>query len=150
MKVIEGNLLDLAEAGQFDVIVQGCNSFHCMGAGIAGQIAERYPEVVRLDEATKFGSFTKLGWWSSVNIERNGVNFEVINAYTQFHVGPNAEYTAVAQVFKCLNDFYRDLGFRFGIPQIGCGIGGLQWVRVEEIIDTVAPDLDITLVNYKP
>jgi hypothetical protein len=28
----KGNLLDLAEAGEFDIIVQGCNCFNAMGA----------------------------------------------------------------------------------------------------------------------
>ena len=31
MKTIEGNLISLAKAGQFDVIVQGCNCFCTMG-----------------------------------------------------------------------------------------------------------------------
>lgn len=33
MKYIIGDLLKLADDGQFDVIVHGCNCFNTMGAG---------------------------------------------------------------------------------------------------------------------
>ena len=45
LKHTKGNLLDLAEAGLFDVVVQGCNCFNTMGGGIAREIRERYPHV---------------------------------------------------------------------------------------------------------
>lgn len=31
LKHVKGNLLNLAEAGQFDIVVQGCNCFNTMG-----------------------------------------------------------------------------------------------------------------------
>lgn len=31
LKHTKGNLIDLAEAGEFDVVVQGCNCFNTMG-----------------------------------------------------------------------------------------------------------------------
>ena len=36
MKIIKGNLISLALAGEFEVIIHGCNCFCTMGAGIAG------------------------------------------------------------------------------------------------------------------
>lgn len=44
MKSIRGNLLALARSGRFDVIVHGCNCRHAMGAGIAKQIKDSFPE----------------------------------------------------------------------------------------------------------
>ena len=38
LKHTKGNLLDLAEAGEFDIVVQGCNCFNTMGGGIAREI----------------------------------------------------------------------------------------------------------------
>ena len=38
MKIIQGDLLQLAKQGDFDVIIQGCNCFCTMGAGIAKSI----------------------------------------------------------------------------------------------------------------
>lgn len=34
----QGDLIERAENGDFDVIIQGCNCFHTMGAGIAKSI----------------------------------------------------------------------------------------------------------------
>jgi O-acetyl-ADP-ribose deacetylase (regulator of RNase III) len=34
----KGNLIDMAEAGLFDFIVQGCNCHNTMGSGIAKEI----------------------------------------------------------------------------------------------------------------
>ena len=39
MKVVKGNIFDLAEQGEFDVVVHGCNCFCTMGKGIA------YPKI---------------------------------------------------------------------------------------------------------
>lgn len=57
----KGNLLDMAESGDFDVIIHGCNCFCRMKSGIAGQIAQRYPIVVDKDNETRVGDMSKLG-----------------------------------------------------------------------------------------
>ena len=41
---IKGDLIKLAQAGEFDVIVQGCNCFNTMGSGLAKQIKAEIPE----------------------------------------------------------------------------------------------------------
>jgi O-acetyl-ADP-ribose deacetylase (regulator of RNase III) len=41
MKTVTGDLLALALCGEFDVIVQGCNCFCQMGAGIALSITQK-------------------------------------------------------------------------------------------------------------
>jgi O-acetyl-ADP-ribose deacetylase (regulator of RNase III) len=91
MKTIKGNLITLAEQGEFDVIIHGCNCFHAMGGGIAKQLADRYPEVAMVDKQTQCGDRNKLGTSTSVLVEVNTtVNdnvftnvFTVVNAYTQ-------------------------------------------------------------------
>ena len=49
LKHTKGNLIDLAEQGEFDVIVHGCNCQNTMGSGIAKEIKERYPLAYRAD-----------------------------------------------------------------------------------------------------
>jgi hypothetical protein len=44
MKTVYGDLVKLAIAGNFDVIVHGCNCYHTMGAGIAKQIKKNYQQ----------------------------------------------------------------------------------------------------------
>ncbi len=35
LNIINGDLIDLAKNGNFDVIIHGCNCFRTMGVGIA-------------------------------------------------------------------------------------------------------------------
>ena len=47
MKTIQGNLIHLAQNGEFDLIVHGCNCFCTMGAGIAKGIKAAFRELCR-------------------------------------------------------------------------------------------------------
>ena len=67
LKHTKGNLLDLAEAGDFDIIVQGCNCFCAMGSGIAKEIRNRYPEAWQVDYDTEMGDMFKLGTFTSAH-----------------------------------------------------------------------------------
>ena len=87
MKTIVGDLLKLADEEQFDIIVHGCNCFHTMGAGIAGQINDKYPEAFEADkDDTKYGDVTKLGTYSYAYIGSliSGHLVQVVNMYTQY------------------------------------------------------------------
>jgi len=64
MKYAKGDLLKMAEEGKFDVIVHGCNCFNTMGAGIARQIARRFPEAYAADCETIASDISKLGTFS--------------------------------------------------------------------------------------
>jgi len=97
MKIVRGDLLALALAGQFDVIVQGCNCQCRMGRGIAASIREQFPEAYAADLATVKGDRSKLGTFSSAVITRDPVSFRVVNACTQDHwtgEGVLADYAA--------------------------------------------------------
>lgn len=75
MKVIKGNLIGLALSGEFDVIIHGCNCFHTMGAGIAKQIRQYFPEAYVADLHTGRGDLRKLGSYSHVLIKRESTTF---------------------------------------------------------------------------
>ena len=44
MKIVKGDLLQMGKDGTFDIILHGCNCFNTMGAGIAAQIATKFPD----------------------------------------------------------------------------------------------------------
>ena len=130
----KGNLLDLAEAGEFDVIVQGCNCFNTMGGGIAREIRERYPTVASVDMETVKGDYNKLGTWTECDAgDKN--RFTVINAYTQYDMSKGEdvfEYTAFELILQKLCHAYGDK--RIGLPYIGMGLaGGDKEVILEQI-----------------
>lgn len=151
MKVIQGDLLKLAQEGKFDVIVHGCNCFHTMGGGIARQVKDLYPKAYEADLQTPYGSKDKLGKTSGCVITK-GRGFVIVNAYTQYAFGtkdgPAVDYDAVRSCFKIIKNQYS--GFKIGYPLIGAGLGGGDWKVISKIIDEELQGEDHTLVEYKP
>lgn len=148
MKYEYGNLLALADIGQFDVIIHGCNLWHTMGAGIAKQIAERYPEALAADKETGLGDPSKLGTFSVWH----GPKFSVYNAYTQNNYGTNkvhANYQAILSAMRSIREDLKDPYTSVGIPQIGAGLAGGDWQVISALIDAVGFK-DLTCVIYTP
>lgn len=154
MKHVTGNLLDMADAGEFDMIVHGCNIHNTFGAGIALAIKNRYPQAYEADLRTLSGDKRKLGLHTHAmapNAASSG--FIIINLYTQGRVGRsgvNVDYDAVERGFLMLkmNEIisWQAEPLRIGIPKIGAGLGGGDWERIEAIIDSLELS-DITCVT---
>ena len=148
MKIVRGDLLALALAGHFEVIVQGCNCQCRMGRGIAASIREQFPEAYAADLATVRGDRSKLGTFSSALITRGPVTFTVVNAYTQDHWAGNgvlADYTAIHRVFDAIKLQFH--GQRIGYPRIGAGLARGDWSTIAAIIDKALAGEDHTLVE---
>ena len=79
MQTRSGDLIALALAGEFDVIIHGCNCQHTMGAGIAKQIKSHFPAAYAADCATPKGA-SKLGQISSATVDCNGRELIIVNA----------------------------------------------------------------------
>lgn len=126
LKHVKGNLLDLAEAGEFDVIVQGCNCFNTMGGGIAKEIRERYPHIAEVDNETVRGDYNKLGnYTKGIVIGKDNNTFVLINAYTQFNMSTGEdvfEYVAFELILQKLVRLYGN--YSIGLPYIGMGLAG--------------------------
>ena len=119
----KGNLLDLAEAGLFDIVVQGCNCFNTMGGGIAREIRERYPLAHSADAMTVKGDYNKLGNWTVGMDSLSDPRFLIINAYTQYNMSRGDdvfEYTAFQLILEKL--IYAYGSKRIGLPYIGMGL----------------------------
>jgi O-acetyl-ADP-ribose deacetylase (regulator of RNase III) len=131
LKHTKGNLIDLAEQGAFDVIVQGCNCYNTMGSGIAREIRQRYPQAYEVDCQTEKGDIMKLGNWTAYDTGA----FKIINAYTQYNMSQGTdvfEYTAFELILQKLCHSYGDK--RIGLPYIGMGLaGGDKEVILEQI-----------------
>ena len=125
LKHTKGNLLDLAEAGEFDIVVQGCNCFNTMGGGIAREIRERYPAAALFDNETEKGDYNKLGNYTLVYPEFTNGKFLIVNAYTQYNMSRGTdvfEYVAFELILQKLIHTYGDK--RIGFPYIGMGLAG--------------------------
>jgi O-acetyl-ADP-ribose deacetylase (regulator of RNase III) len=131
LKHTKGNLLDLAEAGEFDIVVQGCNCFNTMGGGIAREIRERYPVAALVDNETQKGDYNKLGNYTTAFTGK----FLIVNAYTQYNMSQGTdvfEYTAFDLLCQKLHKAYGTK--KIGLPYIGMGLaGGNKDVIMEQI-----------------
>lgn len=148
MKERIGDLIELANRGEFDVIIHGCNCFHTMGAGIAAALRKKWRAVMDVDIAlTEYGDRDKLGTITSADVKPS---LTVVNAYTQYGYRrsntPNVDYGELEAAFRQVKDKYGNQGLRFGIPKIGAGLAGGDWKRISEIIDGVMTLEDVTVV----
>ena len=157
MKIIKGDLIALAKAGEFDVICHGCNCFHSFGSGIAKTIKEEFPDAYRGDLMTAFGSKEKLGtysWgdWYRDNIVTRSHRVSVMNLYTQYKYGRKKdffEYEAFEKVLQELNRCFGNVpSRRWGFPEIGCGLAGGDKGRIMKILEENTKDLNVTVVQY--
>lgn len=115
-----------------------------MGAGIARQIATRYPEALVADIATPYGDVSKLG---TISVWA-GPTFAIVNGYTQFRYGRDrrqVDYAAVRRVFEAVRT--RFPGQRIAYPRIGAGLAGGDWPTIAAIIDEVLAGQDHSLLT---
>lgn len=147
---IEGNLIELALSGAFDVIAHGCNCQNTMGAGIAPLMAKAFGcDKFKLEHPQLKGDINKLGQidfrqlyiydkkayiTEDLSLElmtRSADNkLFVVNAYTQFWYGKThtngvdkpLDYEALTLCFRKMNYMFK--GKHIGSPLIGCGLAG--------------------------
>jgi len=156
LKRSKGNLIDMAEAGEFDIIVHGCNCHNTMGSGIAREIRERYPIAYDADtEAAKMWPrpVARLGNFSYAGTDKQ---FIIINAYTQVNFMPRTvdhfEYEAFYVILKKIEDLVSD-GVRLGFPYIGMGLAGGNADRIISMLEdfavrVAAKGCTVTLVEF--
>lgn len=174
---------DLLES-DCQIIAHQCNCFATMGAGIAKQIKQRYPEVHQADQAgiIPIGSKKRLGTVTSAIVD-NGKRV-VFNLYGQYHYQSNKPQTDYKALERSLQEMFfvinrqmplhlwkgqpevisdsdwnpkwRDFEItspkmKIGLPyRIGCGLGGGDWNKVEEILLSASEKYiqDIFLYKY--
>ena len=150
LKYVDGDLIKLAQAGEFDVIAHGCNCFCVMAAGLAPQMAkafavDRFP----LEHPRHRGDKSKLGKieYTRIPLEKAGYLY-VFNAYTQYQMG-HGEFNYGA-LRSCLMkiDSRLERGSRIGLPRIGAGLAGGDWTVIAQIIVEELGNHDVTIVNY--
>lgn len=138
---------DLLDAPEEQIVAHGCNTVGAFGAGVAGQIARRLPDVARM---YKEAAPHQLG---AAQLTYDGGRW-VFNLMTQRLPGANARLSAITTAFTNMAEkIHRrdDLPRIVAIPRIGCGIGGLTWQEVEPAIVNGVLDSSInhlTIVVY--
>lgn len=165
MKTIEANLLDFPNG--INTIFHQANTENVMGAGIAKQIRERYPEAYNVDRdyfvpkgKKRLGHYTQL---RVLENENDAMYKMVVNLYGQMLnedsvFGIRTNYFALRDALRhCLDNHstyfshYRSpiCGFPYGM---GCGLGGGDWKIVESIIKETLEEFNVEgfIIKYQP
>lgn len=149
VRLIRGNLLD----SDAKYICQQVNCQGAMGAGLAKQIAEKWPNVKK--EYVKFcdSKKQKQDLLGDIQLVAANGGFQkkddplIVNVFGQFyygHDGVYTDYSALIKAFRKMNRLYK--GERLAFPYgFGCGLAGGEWQDVEELIVKYLPDCDVTI-----
>ncbi len=118
---------------QSGVVAHGCNCLGVQGAGVALAIARKWPWQETLYRHMHRNGVRPefLGTVQFVNVRTNP-DIYVANCFTQVHVGmqdgkPPASLAAIETCLRTCLMFCYSQSCPLYAPQIGCGLGGLDW-----------------------
>lgn len=171
---IEGDLIQLALEGRFEVIGHGVNCFCIMKAGIAPQMVKAFSCNKYYKEREYPGNINKLGSIDfATSYVKSGVEpivyttevdknyplregykkLYVVNAYTQYNYGRNhadgdskpLDYEALTLCMRKINHIFK--GKHIGLPGfIGGGLAGGDINKIRKIIRDELIDCDVSIV----
>lgn len=145
MKHIKGNLLDLFDEGKINTIAHQVNAVGVMGKGLAKQIADRYPQVLKEYKTLCASTEKVLGF---VQVLTNEDGKTILNVFSQSDYGTtkrHTNYAAIATAFALYLDTYKIP--TIGIPKyFGCGLGGGDWDIVEAIFKDLEHLYDVEFI----
>lgn len=168
-KEINGDLIQLALMGTFDVISHGCNCYCTQGAGIALTMKNTFgTDKFRMEQGSFKGDYNKLGTIDyrhfhlfegklvgdglKGDLVEGYQNLTVVNSYTQhsYGKGPGGQipldYDALRLCLRKINRIFK--GLKVGLPMIGCHLAGGDWNVVKKLIETELKDCDTTVVIW--
>jgi O-acetyl-ADP-ribose deacetylase (regulator of RNase III) len=135
---------DLLQATE-DIIAHGCNCVGGFGSGVAGQIAQKWPEVrnAYLKQHNSHG--WQLGFVQYVDVD----NKIIANCGTQKEYYPrgvcHADYDAIKTVMEELKKYAECYSLSVAIPKIGAGLAGGNWDTIEGIVQEAFGDYPVTV-----
>ena len=151
---VKGDLIKIAKQGKVDIIVHGCNCFATMGAGIALHIANAFPKAKIADKSWGAAPKDRLGNFTYAKVKvADDKDLIIINAYTQYHPGPDFRQGALMDCLeKIKNEYGKPIDSTekklIAFPKIGCGIGGGNWESTKHIIELMLEENFIVMFVY--
>lgn len=148
IRYTKGDVTELADSGEFDVLVHGCNCFNTMNSGVALAIATKWPGVRVADNRTERGDMDKLGTYTTY---QSFSGLIIVNAYTQYNYGREGaclfNYLAFQSILHELQEYDGLSEFvgkaSFLAPKIGSGLAGGDWSLISWMIEHSPLDFTI-------
>lgn len=143
IKYIKGNILNVTEG----IIVQQVNCFGVMGAGLAKQIRDKWPNVYNSYQERVHYSPNNEDLLGMIVWNRVDTDLFVASIFGQYDYGHGAKFTIYPALFKGLDYVFGEAEvdqISVYIPKgLGCGLAGGNWDFVEAYIK----DLDYMFKN---
>lgn len=140
----KGNLFE----SNADALVNPVNCVGAMGAGIAKQFADRWPELLRWYKSKCSQSKIHPGdvWKFSAE------DIDILNVATKNHWRDESKLEWVDQALMRLADILEGSDYEsVAIPALGCGLGRLKWEDVKYLIEEHLGELkDIKVLVFEP
>ena len=142
----KGNIFD----SEASAIGHGVNTYGVMGAGIAKQVRERFPYVYSVYRSScDSGNFLP-GMTIPVQDPETGV--WILNLASQERPGADARLEWLEEALSETLRQISNMGWTsLALPQIGAGIGGLEWDDVRAMIVELSgeyPEITIELWEF--
>ena len=128
---VKGNLLD----PEYKVFCHQVNCQKVMGAGLAKQIKEKYPEVYQEYEDREYAFLGAIDWVHTHD-DRICVNMYAQEDYGRYE--RHTDYIGFAQCLVELSDYLHSVNkdAKVAFPDhIGCGLGGGDWRVISALIE---------------
>lgn len=142
----KGNLFDTTATH----IGHGVNVDGKMGSGIAVQFRNRFPKMhsAYVYKCSADECLNNLRPGGLFSFEENGK--WIHNIASQDRPGANAKYVWLhSGAYKAAQRVVQLGGNILALPMIGCGIGGLEWSHVENILLTIEEELPMQFEVWK-
>lgn len=148
LKFLKGDLLK----ANADALVNTVNTVGVMGKGIALQFKEAFPQnnKVYVDACKKqvFSTGQVLAVWDSNLLLGKKL---IINFPTKKHWRHPSRYEYIETGLRALADLLKREQIKsVALPPLGCGNGGLEWIRVKELISNYLGDVETEVLVYEP
>lgn len=151
IQFVQGDFFDY----DADIRINTVNCVGVMGAGVALQFKNRFPNMNA--EYVKFCNQKlirpgKPHVWKSENLFSNSdEDVTIINFPTKDHWKDPSEYSYIEDGLKWLKNYLKDKpNSTITLPALGCGHGGLDWKKVKQMIIDYLSGLETKILVFEP
>lgn len=121
-------------------LVNPINCVGVMGRGLAAEFRMRYPEMFKWyqEECRQGRILTGFVYpW-----EKKVMLFPTKNDWRY-----KSKYIWIEQGLMCMKEYFPYSSF--ALPRLGCGLGGLEWLRVKDLIEKHLDGMNVEVWSYE-
>ena len=138
------------ETDLFELPADGfCHGINCVGVvgGLAESVFKRFPDLRHLYDRMIDAGHIAGGDILPASYDYGDQKFTIYNLATQVQSGSDARLPLVWKTLMQMKTHAKENGIAtINCPTIGCGIGGLDWSEVKDVMEQVFEDEpDVTL-----